>query len=65
MNRKIYKQIAHKHGVSVEEVRRDMQSAIDEAYKNPNFYARCVYREGDTPAPEEFIAHITRMVKES
>jgi len=63
MNRKIYKEIARKHGVSIGEVRRDIQAAIDEAYKTPSFYARCVYREGEKPTPEEFITHIARRVK--
>jgi hypothetical protein len=63
MNRKIYKEIARKHGVSIGEVRRDIQAAIDEAYKTPNFYTRCIYCEGDKPTPEEFIAHIARRVE--
>jgi len=64
MNRKIYREIARKHGVSVDEVRRDIQAAIDEAYIAPNFHARCVYCEGDKPTPEEFIAHIACRVAE-
>ena len=63
VNRKIYKKIARKYGVTVEEVRRDMQAAIDEAYKNPNWYARCVYCAGDKPTPEELITHIARRVR--
>ena len=61
--KKIYKAIAKKHGVSVEEVRRDMQAAINEAYKAPGFHARCVYMEGDEPTPEELIAHVVRRVR--
>lgn len=60
--KKIYKAIAKQHGVSVSEVERDMQAAIDETYNNPNWYARCVYFEGDEPTQEEFIAHIVRRV---
>lgn len=31
--RKIYREIAKKHGVSVAEVKREMQAAVDHAYK--------------------------------
>lgn len=61
--RKIYRQIARKYGVTVAEVKRDMQAAIDEAYKNPNAAALDVRRNGDKPTPEEFIAHIARRVQ--
>ena len=33
--RKIYRKIAKKNGVSVQEVRREMQAAITEAYTDP------------------------------
>ena len=33
--RDVYRKVAEKHGVSIEEVKRDMQLAIDETYKNP------------------------------
>jgi len=61
--KKIYKAIAKQHSVSVAEVKREMQAAIDETYRNPNWYARCVYSEGDKPTPEEFIAHMARRVR--
>ena len=32
--RKIYRELAKKHGVSVKEVRKDMQAALTEAYTN-------------------------------
>ena len=63
MNRSDYRKIARKHGVSVKEVKRDMNEAIDAAYVNPNFHARCVYSEGATPTVDEFIAHVARRVK--
>ena len=34
MNRKIYRELAKKHGVTAAEVRRDMQSALNAAYEN-------------------------------
>ena len=63
MNRKDYRKIARKHGVSVKEVKRDMQEAIDETYKNPNFHARCVHHVGEKPTTDEFIDHIVRRIK--
>ena len=64
MNRKIYRKIAKKHGVSVTEVKRDMQKAVDETYKNPAFHAKCVYREGEKPTVGEFVDHVARRAKE-
>ena len=63
MNRKIYREIARKHGVSVTEVKRDMQEAIDEAYKNPTFHAWCVYSKDEKPTIDEFVEHLARRVK--
>lgn len=60
--KKIYKQIAKKNGVSVSEVKSEIQAAIDATYENPNFHAQCVYRAGDKPTPEEFISHMARRV---
>lgn len=33
--RKIYRKVAKEYGVSVEEVKREMQAAITDAYTNP------------------------------
>lgn len=56
--RKIYREIAKKHGVSIADVKRDMQAAIDAAYIKPNRHALEVSRRGDKPTPEEFIAYM-------
>jgi len=61
--RKIYRTIAKQHGVTVAEVKRDMQAAIDEAYKNPSPSALAVPRKGDKPTTEEFVAHVARRVQ--
>lgn len=61
--KKIYKKIAKQHGVSASEVEREIRAAIDAAYENPNFHARCVYSKGDKPTPEEFITHVARRVQ--
>jgi len=64
MNRSDYRKIAHKHGISIKEVKSDMKKAIDEAYENPNFHARCVHKEGEKPTIDEFVNHIARRIKE-
>ncbi|MFA6729993.1 MAG: sporulation initiation factor Spo0A C-terminal domain-containing protein [Candidatus Izemoplasmatales bacterium] len=60
--KKIYKQISKKHGVSVSDVKRDMQAAINAAYANPTFYADCVVREKEIPTPAEFVRHLSNRV---
>lgn len=59
--RAVYRKIAKKYGVSVDEVKSEMQAAINEAYKNtPNdgitgaWQAR-VPRKDEIPTTEEFI----------
>lgn len=59
----IYKEIAKQHGVSVSEVKHDIQAAIDETYKDPNWYARSVYCEGYKPTSDELITHIVRRIQ--
>lgn len=60
--KKIYKKIAKKNGVSVREVERDIREAIEAAYVDPNFYAKCVERKNEVPTPEEFIKHMANRV---
>lgn len=60
MNSKVYKKIAKKYGVSVKEVKREMQIAIDEAYKNPNFYALSI---GEKPTVDEVVNCLSLKVK--
>lgn len=70
--RKIYREIARKNGVSVKDVKRDMQAAITAAYQNPpkdggviSAYQRQVPRKGEIPTPEEFIRYAAGKVRES
>ena len=69
MNRKIYRELAKKHGVTAAEVRRDMQSALNAAYENSartpeTIRAQsAVLRGGDVPTPEEFILHAAREIR--
>ncbi len=67
-NRKIYKQIAKKHGVSVEQVKRDMRLAIEQAYKNQELSENTkmlqneIPRKGETPTPDELITFISKKI---
>lgn len=64
--RKIYRKIAKENGVSVQEVRREMQAAITEAYTDPlnnneitKAYQNRVPRKGEIPTPEELIHYLS------
>ena len=63
MNRKILRQVAKKHKVSVKEVRHEIEKAIGEAYKNPTAKAMEVNFKGDKPTAEELINHVVNEVK--
>jgi len=52
---KIYKEIAKKYGVNVDEVKREMQAAIDEAYANPNPAVLDIPRKASVPTVDEFV----------
>ena len=67
--RKIYRKVAKKHGVSVKEVKEEMQKALDYAYTNTlddgvtGAYQKRVPSKGDIPTPEEFIKYAANKVK--
>jgi len=62
LSRKIYREIARKNGVSIEKVKKEMQSAINDSYVNPSFYARCVPRREEVPTVDEFIEYMANRV---
>ena len=67
--RDVYRKFAEKHGVSIEEVKRDMQLAIDETYKNPKNSELIkkikdqIQCEEEKPTVEEFVLYIANMVR--
>ena len=69
MNRKLYRKIAKKHGVTVAEVKADMQAAINAAYENSdrnliNIKAQnAVPRKGDIPTTDEFVRYAADEVR--
>jgi len=62
MNRNLYRKIAKMHGVSVAELKREMQSAIDEAYIIPTPQAMQVPRQDVVPTVDEFIDYSTQLI---
>lgn len=67
--RNIYRKIAKEHGVTVEEVKREMQKAIDSAYKkndkldSEKMTQAGVPHKGDVPTTEELINAIANKIK--
>ena len=65
----MYRKIAKKYGVTPTEVKRDMQSALEEAYKNSNsndfikMNQEKVPRKGEVPTPDEFIRYAVERIK--
>ncbi len=56
--------IAAKEGISLEEVRREIQLAIDDAMKNPDPKVQAEWRKipkkGKKPTPEEVIEFVSK-----
>ena len=67
--RKIYREIAKKDGVSVAEVKREMEKAIGAAWDNPNKTAEnaamqnAIRPDGTKPTVEELIAFASQNAK--
>ena len=61
------KQIADREGISVSEVRKEIQAAIDEGmkstHKSVQAYWSRIPRKGTKPTPEEVINFIAKSVK--
>ncbi len=67
--RRIYRKVAKKHGISVAEVRKDMQAAIDYAYQKSDkserekIIQKSIPRKGEIPTAEELIKAVAQTVK--
>ncbi len=67
--RNIYRKIAKEHGVTVAEVKRDMQATINHAYLKSDKTAdetlvqSKVPRRGAVPTAEEFIRYASQKIK--
>ncbi len=67
--RAIYRKIAKKHGVSVLEVKKDMQAAIDYAYQKPDKSEKekCIQKsmphKGAVPTTDELVQYLSYKLK--
>lgn len=67
--RKIYRKVAKKHGVTVTEVKRDMQAAIDCAYQKADkteaekSIQKRVVAQSEIPTAEELICFLANEVE--
>lgn len=62
----LFKAVAHANGVTVAEVKEQIQFSIEDARNNPDPEKQAEFRKlfGDrTPTPEEFIYTVTKKVK--
>ncbi len=68
-NRSIYRKIAKEHGVSVAEVKAEMQAAVDAAWNNPNktpeqaAMQKKYFADGTAPTADEFIRAVSNGLK--
>ncbi|MCO1604377.1 sporulation initiation factor Spo0A C-terminal domain-containing protein [Desulfosporosinus nitroreducens] len=67
--RRVYRKIAKEHGVSVQEVKRDMRTAIEYAYKKPTrsesekTIQESIACKKGVPTPKEFVTYADRELK--
>lgn len=63
----ILQQIALEHGTTPEDVRHEMQFAIDTAFENPSIEAKTVQNmmhfQSARPTPEEFVQQIAMILQ--
>lgn len=58
----IYQELAIKYGLSAEQVKSEMQKAIQSAYAEPGIEAARVPRTGDIPTIEELVDYICKQM---
>ncbi|WP_304508612.1 sporulation initiation factor Spo0A C-terminal domain-containing protein [Anaerotignum sp.] len=68
VNRKMYRKIAKEEGLTIAEVKREMQLVLENAYNNSNngvikAYQNQVPRRDEVPTPDEFIRFVVGKVK--
>ena len=67
--RKIIRTVAKKYGISLAQVRAEIQESIRIAYEQTPTdsitaaYQNRIPRQGNIPTPEEFIAYVAKQVK--
>ena len=65
---KILEQVAQQHGISVEEVRAEIQRAIEIGMANPDSAVQARWKllckDGKVPTPDELIKRLSQKVKQ-
>lgn len=67
--RKVYRKVAKKYGISVAEVKKEIQAVINDAYLNTpddgitGAYQNRVPYKGDVPTPDEIIRYCSDQLK--
>ena len=62
----LFEEIGRKNGVSAEEVRKEIEKTIIEAYRNPDPDKQAEFKKrfgGRIPTPEEFIYSLAKEIK--
>ena len=62
MNQLFYEKIAKEFGVTAEDVKIEMQKAINAAYDDPNEEAERIPRRDEVPNIEEFVDYIVSKI---
>lgn len=55
-SRKIYRKIAKENGISIKEVKNEIEKAIAFAYLSPNDFALKIPKKKEIPTIDEFIS---------
>lgn len=59
---KILRKVAKQNGVELEEVKREIEKAIEDCYVQPNIHAQSIPRNDVIPTIDEFILYIAEQV---
>jgi len=59
----MYREIAKNNGVSMREVKGEMQAAIDDVYSNPNAQALKIPRQDKIPTIDEFVKYAVKQLE--
>ncbi|MCL2797440.1 MAG: sporulation initiation factor Spo0A C-terminal domain-containing protein [Firmicutes bacterium] len=63
MDERIFEAVAKKYGVSSDDLKRDIRTAIEAAYENPNPEANKVPRKGAIPTVDEIMEYASKKLR--
>lgn len=68
MAKEIFKRVARENGVSVDEMRKEIQKSINKAITSTDPTAQNIWREvprdGDIPTPEEYFIYCVQKLRQ-